>query len=348
MHVAGEHLMAGAAPRLRPVHRGVRVAQHVLRALVPRAGQCDAHADAGEHLVPAHNQRVGELLVDPIGDADGVRLGGDVVEQDGELVAAQPRQRVARPQAALQPPRGADQQLVAGLVSQAVVDRLEAIEIEVQHREQRIAQHPPRAMKQVLQAIDEQRAVREIRERIVEGAVLQLLLGLLALGDVARDPEGPDDLPVPIAQRQLGGRDPADVAVRAGLLLLDVHQRLAGPDDLLFVAQRLRGVLLGEEVEVGATDGERRVIHAEALRRIAVDAREAAVPILEVDAVRDVVHQRRQQEDLVGERRDVGDGQACARPVFGRLATWLHAHRGLPPTLSPKQTAPRKSVSTDT
>ena len=163
--------------------------------VVARARQRDADADAGEHLVPAHLDRRRQLLVDPLGDAGGVRLAVDVVEQHGELVAAQARERVARPHAALEPARGADQQLVAGLVSEAVVDRLEAIEIEVEHREQRIAQRAPRAVKQVLEAVEEQRAVREIGERIVERLPLKLLLDLLALGDVARDPEGADDVP---------------------------------------------------------------------------------------------------------------------------------------------------------
>ena len=110
-----------------------------------------------------------------------------------------------------------------------------------------------------------------------------------------------------------------------GLLLLDVHQRLAGADDLLLVAQRLRRVLVGEEVEVGPPDGERRARDAEARRRVPVDAREAALPILEVDAVGDVVHQRLQQEDLVLEVRDLGDDGGRAGGD-GRLAAGFHAH----------------------
>ena len=175
----------------------------------------------------------------------------------------------------------------------------------------------------------------KIRERIVERAPLQLLLGLLALGDVARDPEGPDDLPVPIAQRELRRRHPADVAVGPGLLLLDVHQRLAGADDLLLVAQRLRRVLVGEEVEVGPPDGERRARDAEARRRVPVDAREAALPILEVDAVGDVVHQRLEQEDLVLQLRDLGDDPGRARGD-GRLAAGFHAHGSPRPGAAPK------------
>ena len=57
------------------------------------------------------------------------------VQQNGELVAAQPRQRVSRPQARLEPARHRDQQLVADQVAEAVVDDLEAIEIEIEHRE---------------------------------------------------------------------------------------------------------------------------------------------------------------------------------------------------------------------
>ena len=340
VHVAGEHLVAGAATRLGPVHRGVRVAQHVLGALVARARQRDADADAGEHLVAAHDDRRGQLLVDPLGHAGGVGLGVDGVEQHGELVAAQARQRVARPQAALEPARGPDQQLVAGLVAHAVIDRLEAIEIEVEQREQRIAQGAPRAVKQVLQAIEEQRAVRQRRQRIVERPPLKLLLRLLALADVARDAERADDVPLAIAQRQLRRRHPALVAVWPRLLLLDVDQRFTGADDLLLVAQRLRRVLVGEEVEVRAADRQRRIRDAEALRRIAVDAREAALAVLEVDVVGDVVHQRLEQEDLVLQLRNLQGRLPRARQVSDA------SHSRLTP--GTWQTVSTQSVSTNT
>ena len=81
----------------------------------------------------------------------------------------------------------------------------------------------------------------------------------------------------------------------------------------LLVAQRLRRVFVGEKVEVGPTDRERRARDAEPRRRVEVDAREAALEILEVDAVGDVVHQRLQQEDLVLEVRDLGDALARER-----------------------------------
>ena len=57
------------------------------------------------------------------------------VQENRELVAAEPGQRVALAQARLEPARRRDQQLVADQVAEAVVDDLEAIEIEVEDRE---------------------------------------------------------------------------------------------------------------------------------------------------------------------------------------------------------------------
>jgi hypothetical protein len=125
----------------------------------------------------------------------------------------------------------------------------------------------------------------------------------------SRDPEGPHDLPLSIAQRELGRRNPADLAVRQRLLLLHVHERLSGADDLLLVPQSLLRVLAGEDVEVGSTDGERRSCNAKPRGRISVDACEATVEILEVDGVRDVVHQRLEQEDCVLELQDRWPGR---------------------------------------
>ena len=62
-------------------------------------------------------------------------LVAELVQQNRELVAAQPGQRVALPQARLEPARHRDEQLVADEVAEAVVDDLEAIEIEIERRE---------------------------------------------------------------------------------------------------------------------------------------------------------------------------------------------------------------------
>src|SRR5262245_52236988 len=80
------------------------------------------------------------------------------------------------PQAGLQAARGSDQQLVADQVTQAVVDDLESIEVEIQDRELvadatqlELFEAPP-------QPLHEHRAVEEPGQRIEESDAAQPLL----------------------------------------------------------------------------------------------------------------------------------------------------------------------------
>ena len=54
------------------------------------------------------------------------------VEQDDELIAAEPGDDVRGPRAAQQPPGHGDEQLVAGVVAELVVDGLEGVQIEIE------------------------------------------------------------------------------------------------------------------------------------------------------------------------------------------------------------------------
>ena len=76
------------------------------------------------------------------------------------------------------------QQPVAPGVAEGVVDGLEVVEVQEQHRERPAVVAP--ATERVLHAIAEQRPVREVGDRVVERLVGELLLELLALGDVAQ------------------------------------------------------------------------------------------------------------------------------------------------------------------
>ena len=73
---------------------------------------------------------------------------------------------------------------VARDMSEGVVDPLEPVEVEVQHGEW--SAPAGRLLQRVVQAVGEQRPVGEIGERVVERLVRELVLELLALGDVAR------------------------------------------------------------------------------------------------------------------------------------------------------------------
>ena len=132
--------------------------------------------------------------------------------------------------------------------------------------------------------------------------VLKLLLGPLARGDVARDPERADDPSLAIGANQLGRGRPGLPAVAARLPLLAVHHWHARPDDRLLVLERGPGMFLGEEVEVGHPDYFRSVAKSEGLGRRLADQREPAVRILEVDVVGRVVHQGLEQGPLLDHR----------------------------------------------
>ena len=136
-HRVVEHLDAAAARLLGVVHRGVGVAEQLLRALVARRRQRDADARADEHLGAAHDHRPDDGREQPLGDLDRLLargLVGQVFAEDRELVAAEAGDGVAGPDHRLELARDRDQQLVAGVVAEAVVDVLEAVEVEEQRR----------------------------------------------------------------------------------------------------------------------------------------------------------------------------------------------------------------------
>ena len=98
----------------------------------------------------------------------------DVLEQDRELVAAEPRHGVAHAQRGAQARRDRLQHPVAGGVAERVVDRLEVVEVQEQHGERPAV--VASAAERVFDAIAEQRPVREVGDRVVERLVGQLLL----------------------------------------------------------------------------------------------------------------------------------------------------------------------------
>ena len=68
-----------------------------------------------------------------------------------------------------EPLRDRDQQLVAARVAERVVDRLEAVEVDEQHADHAVRAR--RALLRLAQPVQEQRAVGEVGERIVQRAV---------------------------------------------------------------------------------------------------------------------------------------------------------------------------------
>ena len=140
--------------------------------------------------VSSPSSLIGRLAraADPLCDQHHLALVRELLEQERELVAPESRDRVHRAQHRLQPVGERRQQPVAGGVPKRVVDVLEVVDVEEQHRDGGAG--PARAVERDAETIEEQRAVRQPRERVVQRLMRKLDLRALALDRVRnRSPE---------------------------------------------------------------------------------------------------------------------------------------------------------------
>ena len=134
VHPCFVELEPALAERLGRVHRRVSVAQELLGglsvlAVVPSGAERDADARFGEDLALIEREGLAKGGEDPLGDAPGAgRIG--LLDEDAELVSAEPGRRVLQPQAGSDPLRHGGQELVSGRVAEAVVHDLEVVEID--------------------------------------------------------------------------------------------------------------------------------------------------------------------------------------------------------------------------
>ena len=131
-----EHLLAAAAGALRLVHREVGLAQHRLRVgLGVWAIETPTLASIVTSAEPSWN---GSRSVEHApGERQRLVLALEFLGEDHELVAAEPRDRVAVAHQLGEALGDGDQQPVADVVAEVVVDRLEAVEVDEQQRDAR-------------------------------------------------------------------------------------------------------------------------------------------------------------------------------------------------------------------
>ena len=175
VHDRVEQLIPAAAGGLGAIHRDVGVAQDVVDHGVLPLAHDDADAGGGVELAPLHRKRCDHRRLQPVGDRADLLGDGDVVDQHGELVAAEPRQHVARAHLRLQPLGERDQELVAGEVAQAVVDQLEAVEVDEQDGVARF-RRAGGLSNRPLQQLAEHRAVGQTGQRVVPCGARQRFL----------------------------------------------------------------------------------------------------------------------------------------------------------------------------
>ncbi len=154
-----------------------------------------------------------------------------------------------------------------------VVDELEAVEVEVEDGE-----HPAlvalRARDGELEVIHEERAVRQPGERVVEGVVVELLLGDAAVGDVLNLEDEVDALAVRVARERDAPVHPDLVPVLVDVALLHLRGGGAALEQLADVGERgAQIVRVRDGQEVGRQQLRLRV--AENLAQAAVDLKPA-------------------------------------------------------------------------
>jgi len=172
VHLGLEEHVAILAVRLGPIHGHVGIAQQVAGPEFRASGEGHPDAGARHHPLPLHHERGLEGAEQAPGQSD--RGGGTagVLHQDRELVAAQPAGEVAPAQAAADPVTDLDQQLVPRGVAEAVVDRLETIDVEIEEGE--AVGVAAVAARGVLETLDEEGATGEPGQPVLVGELHRL------------------------------------------------------------------------------------------------------------------------------------------------------------------------------
>ena len=170
--------------------------------------QGDADAGGDMHLVAIELERGGERAQDLGRQGRGVGGLRELGLHQREFVAAEPGQGVAGPDRARDPAGHRAQQLVADRMAERVVDLLEAVEVEEEDRGQ--ATFAAGMGQGLAEPVEQQGAVRQPGQRVVQGQPPDARLGRLALGQVLEHRDLGDDLARRGAHRR--GVDGGDAA----------------------------------------------------------------------------------------------------------------------------------------
>ncbi|MFN8018897.1 MAG: hypothetical protein U0P45_12340 [Acidimicrobiales bacterium] len=245
-----DHLDRAPGPLLGEVHGAIGLAHHGVGVVL--AGG-DGHADAGrqgDRAVLDEDRRL-EHLLQPSSEVERLDWPAQVLAAQGELVAADPGQDRARRERVPEPFGDHDQDQVGCFVPEALVDRPEAVEPEVQHRE--VGPAAGGASQRPCQVLVEQARRSEAGEGVEQRLESQVPLEAASIGDVepCGDEAGePDDR---VFDPIDGGPDRDRVAIAAsdGVLALPVAHGGDGVDHLCpqVVLDRREPDVLGRAAE---------------------------------------------------------------------------------------------------
>jgi len=177
------------------VHRGISTVQQLL-GVTPGVACGDANAGGHPNDPLRESAWSAEAVHDPPGDVHS-GLAGRALAHHDELVSGLARERVLRAGEGIQSSSHLDQQPVADFVPERVVDLLEPVEVDEQNGEGVVGAEL--SGQRLLQTVQQQDAVRQPCERVVQRSVAQLLLQLQSPGCVGEQVvDGADELLVPV------------------------------------------------------------------------------------------------------------------------------------------------------
>ncbi|MNQ56810.1 hypothetical protein D3C85_709450 [compost metagenome] len=185
LEVVGEELEAIAAQVLGVLHGHVRLADQRGDVAGVVRQQADAERAADYQLVAADGHGHAQLAEQAAGPARQAGEAAEGVEDHGELVAGQARDGVGFRHRLGQAAADLAQQLVGHFMAEAVIEHLEAVQVDVQQRQAAAAL--ARALAGLVQAVLEQGAVGQARKLVVAGEIAQALLRLAAGGEVGEE-----------------------------------------------------------------------------------------------------------------------------------------------------------------
>ncbi|MNU96316.1 hypothetical protein D3C71_863480 [compost metagenome] len=175
-----------AAVALGFIQRHVGVAQQMVGRIVRRFRQRDADADGDGNGMAVHLERLAHRFDQAVGQLAHVFLLADVGQHHGELVAAQPGQRVLLAQHLGQALGEQAQQFVAAGVAQRIVHALEVVQVQAQHGGAAVG---GAVLQRLEQLFTKQPAVGHAGQRVVVRHVAHLRVGGVFVGDVVGDQE---------------------------------------------------------------------------------------------------------------------------------------------------------------
>ena len=206
-HLGREKLHFTASARLGLVQRHFGVALQGLGVGAVFGVHGNANTGADVEGIPLEGKRFRQFVDDALDDEVDRRHLRARLDDDVELVGTDPGDGLDLRQHGAQSLAGFLQNLIAGLVAEAFVDRREIVEIDEGEREARSA-HLGR-LHRIRQKFAEERTVRQAGQRIAVDEEVEPLLGVAAFGNVAMRTAHAKASPFGIEHRFADVLDPA-------------------------------------------------------------------------------------------------------------------------------------------